>query len=43
MIGNAEMGLKRAAVGGTPDELRAFHIKEQAKWATLPRSIREQQ
>jgi tripartite-type tricarboxylate transporter receptor subunit TctC len=36
-------GLGMEAIGSTPDELRAFHLKEQAKWATLPLSIREQQ
>lgn len=31
------------AVGSTPDELRAHLDKEQAKWATLPISVRDQQ
>lgn len=31
------------AVGSTPDELRTHLDKEQAKWATLPASVRDQQ
>lgn len=31
------------AVGSTPDELRTYLDKDQAKWATLPASVRDQQ
>lgn len=35
-------GLGMTPIGSTPDELRSFHATEQAKWATLPESIRDQ-
>jgi tripartite-type tricarboxylate transporter receptor subunit TctC len=35
-------GLGMQPIGGTPDGLRAFRAQEEAKWATLPLSIREQ-
>ena len=35
-------GLGMTPIGSTPDDLRSFHATEQAKWATLPASIRDQ-